>query len=469
MLDGEQVFAEWSRAFINDLPDSAFLYISPGGEKDEDGKTTPRSLRHFPYRNPQGAVDLPHLRNAIAQAPKANLSPEIIAKVQAKGRKILEGQREDAAEVDSPQVDEEVQEDEQMVRQDVAQMSDWSDVVHLDESYDGKAVELARSGTHYGRASDRKVMLSASDIESMARGYGLIKDENWYSTGAPIGYNHASISGAVDAESTKAAGRILDVYTRANEDGSVSLMGRVKWTEEATRRIRAGEFDGFSIEAVPPSSARSKKSGESLGEWALIGGTLTNEPFVAGMEPVAASEKRSTNMGLINLLSETLALGESATEAQVLAEIQALRDRAEKAETLSETLDTVTADRDTIKAKFDELEAREIERMLDRACADGRIAASERDDYLDVYTSCGEERANRAYFADRISVTAIGKPGTDADRAPAQSVLAECATLADQISSEENLDSAAAYARAMQVVLSDPTKRAAYEAATLDA
>lgn len=59
-------FAIWSTAYVNDLPDSAFLYISPGGKKDGEGKTVPRSLRHFPYKNSEGNVDLPHLRNAIA-------------------------------------------------------------------------------------------------------------------------------------------------------------------------------------------------------------------------------------------------------------------------------------------------------------------------------------------------------------------------------------------------------------------
>ena len=37
--------ATWTTAFVNDLPDSSFLYIEPGGEKDEEGKTKPRSLR----------------------------------------------------------------------------------------------------------------------------------------------------------------------------------------------------------------------------------------------------------------------------------------------------------------------------------------------------------------------------------------------------------------------------------------
>jgi phage I-like protein len=461
----EQAYAEWTTAFINDLPDSAFLYIAPGGEKDDDGRTVPRSLRYFPYRDASGKVDLPHLRNAIAQAPKANLSRDIIAKVQAKGRELLEGEREEALD-DYPEVDEEMQQARNM-QQSKIEMSDWSDALRLDDVEIDKTVELARSGTHYGRASDRKVSLSAEDIESMSRGYALIKSEGWFSTGAPVGYNHAAISGALDAESTKAAGRIIDVHVRANEDGSVSLMGTVRWTEEAKRRIRAGEFDGFSIEAVPADGARSKKTGEKLGEWALIGGTLTNEPFVAGMQPVAASEKRNPDMGT-SKISQALSLGESVTETEILAEIESLRERAAKADSLSEALDTVTEDRDTIKAKFEELEGKEIERMLDRACADGRIAASERDDYLDIYTHCGEERANRAYFLNRIGVTEVGKAGTDAERVQRHTVSAECNALAEKLSEEEGLDPAAAFARAMQVVLSDSTKLAAYEAENLD-
>ena len=64
--------AEWDTAYVNDLPDSAFLLISPGGRKDADGKTVPRQLRHFPVRNAAGQVDTAHLRNALAQIPKAS-------------------------------------------------------------------------------------------------------------------------------------------------------------------------------------------------------------------------------------------------------------------------------------------------------------------------------------------------------------------------------------------------------------
>ena len=52
-------------ADINDLPDSAFAYIEPGGKKDSGGKTVPRSLRHYPIH------DAPRVRNALARAAAA--------------------------------------------------------------------------------------------------------------------------------------------------------------------------------------------------------------------------------------------------------------------------------------------------------------------------------------------------------------------------------------------------------------
>ena len=57
MPDNTQLWSdeEWRAAMsvkdINDLPDSDFAYIEPGGEKDDDGKTVPRSLRHYPIHD----------------------------------------------------------------------------------------------------------------------------------------------------------------------------------------------------------------------------------------------------------------------------------------------------------------------------------------------------------------------------------------------------------------------------------
>ena len=86
---GTHARATWSTAFMNNLPDSSFLYIEKGGSKDSDGKTTPRSLRHFPYKDADGKVDLPHLRNALSRIPQSNLPAEVKAELTKKAQKIL--------------------------------------------------------------------------------------------------------------------------------------------------------------------------------------------------------------------------------------------------------------------------------------------------------------------------------------------------------------------------------------------
>lgn len=88
-MEGETDKAVWSTAQVNDLPDSSFLYIESGGEKDGDGRTTPRSLRHFPYKDADGKIDLPHLRNAIARIPQSNAPGLNKDAVQKRAQKIL--------------------------------------------------------------------------------------------------------------------------------------------------------------------------------------------------------------------------------------------------------------------------------------------------------------------------------------------------------------------------------------------
>lgn len=85
--------AVWSTAYVNDLPDSSFLYIEPGGRKDGEGKTVPRTLRYFPVRNADGTIDLPHLRNAIARIPQSGLSQALKDRLQAEARGLLEQER----------------------------------------------------------------------------------------------------------------------------------------------------------------------------------------------------------------------------------------------------------------------------------------------------------------------------------------------------------------------------------------
>jgi len=70
----------------NDLPDSAFAYIEPGGKKDADGKTTPRSKRHYPIH------DKAHADNAMARIEGGGkFGDEARRKVKAAQRKFSSG------------------------------------------------------------------------------------------------------------------------------------------------------------------------------------------------------------------------------------------------------------------------------------------------------------------------------------------------------------------------------------------
>jgi uncharacterized coiled-coil protein SlyX len=97
--EGDVDKAVWTTAYINNLPDSSFLYIEPGGTKT-DGKTEPKSLRHFPVRDANGNVDLPHLRNALARIPQSNVPQAAKDKATAEAQRMLA-----AANKADPQVD----------------------------------------------------------------------------------------------------------------------------------------------------------------------------------------------------------------------------------------------------------------------------------------------------------------------------------------------------------------------------
>jgi HK97 family phage prohead protease len=65
----------------NDLPDSSFAYIEPGGAKDPGGKTVPRSKRHFPVH------DEAHARNALSRAPQSPFGKMAMPKIMSAARR----------------------------------------------------------------------------------------------------------------------------------------------------------------------------------------------------------------------------------------------------------------------------------------------------------------------------------------------------------------------------------------------
>lgn len=109
--------ADGGKALVpNLLPDSAFLYIAEGGQKDDEGKTVPRALRHFRYRDHDGALDADALAAAVADlgsVKAGGLDDGERARLRARAQRLLELVR------DGKTVDEEAWELKSCVALDV--------------------------------------------------------------------------------------------------------------------------------------------------------------------------------------------------------------------------------------------------------------------------------------------------------------------------------------------------------------
>lgn len=92
ILVGERVV--WTTAQQNKFPDGSFAHICKGGSLDSEKKTTPRSLRKLVYKNAEGKIDLPHVRNALARVNQVKCGDKVISKelqdkIRAKLQKAL--------------------------------------------------------------------------------------------------------------------------------------------------------------------------------------------------------------------------------------------------------------------------------------------------------------------------------------------------------------------------------------------
>jgi phage I-like protein len=162
--------AVWTTAYINDLPDSAFLLIEGGGSKDSDGKTMPRSLRHFPVRDAGGSVDVAHVRNALARIPQSNVSPAAKAEATTKAQRLLSNTGGNPSAADQGNSDEE--ENTMADDQPTAPVTDYMKALGLDETVDPNA----RLATAF-RAKDEEILKLTQQVSDLtAAGSTKIKE-----------------------------------------------------------------------------------------------------------------------------------------------------------------------------------------------------------------------------------------------------------------------------------------------------
>lgn len=218
------IVATWSTAYVNDLPDSAFLHVESGGEKDSEGKTTPRSLRHFPVKDQDGKVDLPHLRDALSRIPQSKLPQGVKNAAAAKARKMLKGAGgEKAATAIRPRV--------------LVARRGGSGPAMLAAALPGKAppeFQIFAPGineTDYGDFAFDSVSAAMVMQAYESDNKGPLKFD----------YNHGMTVPGATAEQGKMAGTFVPEV----RDGALWAT-KCDWTPEAQQRFEDGEYDNYS-------------------------------------------------------------------------------------------------------------------------------------------------------------------------------------------------------------------------------
>lgn len=265
--------AEWSAAQVNDLPDSSFLYVEPG-EKDSEGKTTPRSKRHFPYKSSSGAIDLPHLRNAIARIPQSNAPGLDKDKVQKHAQALLA--KQSAGEIDGRRFHLDEPQNIAKIPTDPAEAAKpkWNMLFPM-------GGERFRQDFPGG-----KVLLDRDFLGTMLLNFKKLQERYKGKAGdfgLPITYFHPDTSDdEVPPEHKLAGGWIIDLELR--DDGLYALE---KWNDDAKALI-----NGDRIRYQSPEFAfawQDSSTGENQGP-TLFGSSLLNNPFLKDMPRVAASD-----------------------------------------------------------------------------------------------------------------------------------------------------------------------------------
>jgi len=321
--------------------------------------------------------------------------------------------------------------------------------VALAEPDDGpKWVEMTRAGMHVSRraggtatSGQSVVPLSDEDILSMVRGFAIAKGDGFFAGGmAPVGLNHSEFDAA---KLTLTGGEPIlgdmanfsEVRAEQNDEGGLSLMGLHTFTPIAQANVRADSLRGYSVDAAPPGSVQ-RRDETVIEEWVPFGGTLTNQPFVRGMQQVAASDALVVHLDgrpltapaqlplkihtpmeknpMTDALNGVLGLAEGDAADKQIEKIIALRDEAAKVPGLEEKVELLTADvaaladvRDGLKGEIETHEKAADKRIIDDAVSAGRIALSEGAIYLKAFKVMGQEYAESRHPADTIAVAPI--------------------------------------------------------------
>lgn len=278
--------AQWDTAFINNLPDMAFAVIKPGGQKDDSGKTVPRTLRMLPHHdssvqspNEASSVDPAHLRNALARLSQSDLTPEEMAHARAH------------LEMHAKQL---------QVGDYKAFATEFNSLKLSSTQTQFIEIMKVSKGTHplYGEVeiTQEHLVKFQENFENNARQIDIAID---------FAHENDKI----------AAGWFKSVWLSEDKQ---SLYAEVRWTTEGARAVNDKLYRYFSPEFT---FNYVDSQGKSWGP-VLLGGGLTNRPFLKDLTPLIQlnekTRKDNKEMADVIKLQEDLLAAKSEKEAVAL-------------------------------------------------------------------------------------------------------------------------------------------------------
>ena len=165
----DEKLKEWDYAYVESLPDSAFLYVSKDGDK---------KVRKLPYKDKEGNVDLPHLRNAIVRLSqeKTDIPETVKKKLLAKARKLLDSiNKKESQSVEEEKMPNE--EKEQLYRDVNPKMHAEAAAKKEEKKEEVKEEEKVEKVEKKSKKAKESEELSAENVENAEIKESLSEDE----------------------------------------------------------------------------------------------------------------------------------------------------------------------------------------------------------------------------------------------------------------------------------------------------
>jgi hypothetical protein len=167
-----------------------------------------------------------------------------------------------------------------------------------DEADDGpRWLQVAQEGAFLGHPTG-PFELNATVFDELVRNFrrhpSYVAGADGFGTAPIVAYDFHHASEEPDKQTLAVLGApaqawALDLETRTGADGKAQLWALTQYLEPARTYVRGGKYRWCSI-AVWPDTI-DPVSGENIG-WYLSSIAFTNDPFIQGMMPIAATVVR---------------------------------------------------------------------------------------------------------------------------------------------------------------------------------